>query len=93
MKEGSGAGSGSGSIPLKNGSGSEMPKNMLIRWIRIRNTVSVGNHTRIFLCRGIRFQMAVLQAIDQLDAVEAQQPAGDPGAAPAHGHRRQEPAL
>ncbi len=53
----------------------------------------LGNHTRIFLCRGIRFQMLVLQAIDQLDAVQAQQPAGDPGAAPAHGHHRQEPAL
>ncbi len=37
--------------------------------------------------------MVVLQATDQLDAVQAQQPAGDPGAAPAHGHRRQEPAL
>jgi hypothetical protein len=28
---------GSGSIPLTNGSG--RPKNMWIRWIRIRNTV------------------------------------------------------
>ncbi len=32
-------GSGSGSIPLINGSGSGRPKNMWIRWIRIRNTV------------------------------------------------------
>jgi hypothetical protein len=31
-------GSGSGSIPLTNGSGSGRPKNMCIRWIRIRNT-------------------------------------------------------
>ncbi len=31
-------GSGSGSVPLTNGSGSRMPKNMWIRWIRIRNT-------------------------------------------------------
>ncbi len=31
-------GSGAGSIPLTNGSGSENPKNMWIRWIRIRNT-------------------------------------------------------
>jgi hypothetical protein len=42
MTEGSGsrAGSGSGSIPLTNGSGfgSRRPKNMWIRWIRIRNT-------------------------------------------------------
>ncbi len=37
--------------------------------------------------------MVLLQAIDELDAVQAQQPAGDPRAAPAHGHRRQEPAL
>ncbi len=29
---------GSGSIPLTSGSGSERPKNMWIRWIRIRNT-------------------------------------------------------
>ncbi len=29
---------GSGSIPLTNGSGSRRPKNMWIRWIRIRNT-------------------------------------------------------
>ncbi len=31
-------GSGSGSISLTSGSGSERPKNMWIRWIRIRNT-------------------------------------------------------
>ncbi len=31
-------GSGSGSIPLTSGSGSVKPKNMWIRWIRIRNT-------------------------------------------------------
>jgi hypothetical protein len=38
MIEGSGsrAGSGSGSIPLTSGSGSGRPKNMWIRWIRIR---------------------------------------------------------
>ncbi len=37
---GSRAGSGSGSIPLPSGSGSGSgrPKNMWIRWIRIRNT-------------------------------------------------------
>jgi hypothetical protein len=29
---------GSGSIPLTSGSGSGRPKNMWIRWIRIRNT-------------------------------------------------------
>jgi hypothetical protein len=40
-REGSGA--GSGSIPLTNGSGSGRPKNMWIRWIRIRNTTR--NHT------------------------------------------------
>ncbi len=33
---GSGAGSGSGSIPLTSRSGSGRPKNMWIRWIRIR---------------------------------------------------------
>ncbi len=32
-------GYGSGSITLANGSGSGRPKNMSIRWIRIRNTV------------------------------------------------------
>ncbi len=31
-------GSGFGSIPMTNGSGSKRPKNMWIRWIRIRNT-------------------------------------------------------
>jgi hypothetical protein len=38
MIEGSGsrAGSGSGSIPLTSGSGSWRPKNLWIRWIRIR---------------------------------------------------------
>jgi hypothetical protein len=35
---GSRAGSESGSIPLTSGSGSGRPKNMWIRWIRIRNT-------------------------------------------------------
>ena len=40
---GSRAGSGSGSIPLASGSGSWRPKNMWIRWIRIRirNTGSI----------------------------------------------------
>ncbi len=33
---------GSGSIPLTNGSGSGKPKNMWIRWIRIRNTALYG---------------------------------------------------
>jgi hypothetical protein len=32
---------GSGSIPLTSGSGSGRPKNMWIRWIRIRNTFLV----------------------------------------------------
>jgi hypothetical protein len=42
MVEGSGsrAESGSGSIPWTSGSGSGRPKNMWIRWIRIRNTGS-----------------------------------------------------
>jgi hypothetical protein len=31
-----GSGSGAGSIPLTSGSGSGRPKNMWIRWIRIR---------------------------------------------------------
>ncbi len=37
-------GSGSGSIPLTNGSrsGSMRPKNMWIRWMRIRNTAARG---------------------------------------------------
>jgi hypothetical protein len=34
-------GSGSGSIPLTSGSGSWRPKNMGIRWIRIRNTENI----------------------------------------------------
>jgi hypothetical protein len=38
LKEGSGSGSRAGSIPLTNGSGSRRPKNMWIRWIRIRKT-------------------------------------------------------
>jgi hypothetical protein len=36
MIEGAGFGSGSGSIPLTNGSGYMRPKNMWIRWIRMR---------------------------------------------------------
>jgi hypothetical protein len=36
--EGTGPGSGSVPIPLTKGSGSGRPKNMWIRWIRIRNT-------------------------------------------------------
>jgi hypothetical protein len=36
MIEGSGAGARAGCIPLTNGSGSGRPKNMWIRWIRIR---------------------------------------------------------
>ena len=36
MIEGSGSGSRAGSIPLTSGSGSGRPKNMWIRWIRIR---------------------------------------------------------
>ncbi len=38
MIEGSGSKAESGSIPLTNGSGSGRPKNVWIRWIRIRNT-------------------------------------------------------
>ncbi len=34
---------GSGSIPLTSRSGSRRPKNMWIRWIRIRNTAFVGH--------------------------------------------------
>jgi hypothetical protein len=48
MKEGSGSGSTSGSgsrsIPRTSGSGSGRPKNMWIRWIRIRNTASNPNN-------------------------------------------------
>jgi hypothetical protein len=35
-----GSRSGSESIPLTDGSGSRRPKNMWIRWIRIRNNIS-----------------------------------------------------
>jgi hypothetical protein len=42
MIEGSGTRAGSGSIPLSSGSGSGRPKNMWIRWIRIRNTASMA---------------------------------------------------
>ncbi len=38
MIEGVGSEAGSGSIPLTNGTGSGRPKNMWIRWIRIRKT-------------------------------------------------------
>jgi hypothetical protein len=50
MIEGSEA--GSGSIPLTNGSGSGRPKNMWIRWIRIRNTACF--YEKYFLILGIR---------------------------------------
>ncbi len=45
MIEGSGSGSraGSGSIPLTSGSGSGRPKNMWIRWIRIRIRILIRN--------------------------------------------------
>jgi hypothetical protein len=46
-----GSGSRSGSIPLTSGSGSGWPKNMWIRWIRIRNSAwRVGN---VFYLRGL----------------------------------------
>ncbi len=38
--EGSGSRAGSGSIPMTSGSGSGRPKNMWIRWIRIRSTAN-----------------------------------------------------
>ena len=41
MIEGSGSGTGSGSIPLTSGSG--WPKNMWIRWIRIRIRIRIRN--------------------------------------------------
>ncbi len=57
MIEGSRSGSGEGSIPLTNGSGSRRPKNMWIRWIRIRirNTAlgflrSVSISSSVFFC-------------------------------------------
>ncbi len=64
MIEGSGsrAGSGSGSIHLTNGSGSGRPKNMWIRWIRIRirirNTACnqrqlFQNFTILYLCQNV----------------------------------------
>jgi hypothetical protein len=45
MIEGSGSGVGSGSIPLTDGSGSgsRRPKNMWIRWIRIRIRIWIRN--------------------------------------------------
>ncbi len=50
--EGSGSGSregsGSGSIPLTSGSGSRRPKNMWIRWIRIRNTATNKDKIQYF---------------------------------------------
>ncbi len=42
-ESGSRAGSGSGSIPLTSGSGSGRPKNMWIRWIRIRGSMPLTN--------------------------------------------------
>jgi hypothetical protein len=52
MIEESGSGSRSGSIPLTSKSGSERPKNMWVRWfrirIRIRNTASYNNRTQHF---------------------------------------------
>ncbi len=44
MIEGSGSRAGSGSIPLTSGSGSERPKNMWIRWIRIRIRIRNTEH-------------------------------------------------
>ncbi len=42
-------GSGSGSIPLTSGFGSGRPKNMWIRWIRIRNTAFKMPRNWVFL--------------------------------------------
>ncbi len=48
--------SGSGSIPLTNGSGSGRPKNMWIRWVRIRNTDKIiMNFVHAAECRAILF--------------------------------------
>jgi hypothetical protein len=53
-----GSESGSGSIPLTNGSGSgsRRPKNMWIRWIRIRNTVIIclGSSLKGQLCEAVK---------------------------------------
>jgi hypothetical protein len=51
MIEGSGSRAGyeSGSIPLTDGSRSRRPKNMWIRWIRIRNTATISTFFSPFL--------------------------------------------
>jgi hypothetical protein len=46
-----GFGSGSGSIPLTNESGFGRPKNMWIRWIRIRNTLGYRTYLPCFQVR------------------------------------------
>ena len=74
-------GSGAGSIPLTSGSGSRRPKNIWIRWIRIRiqirirNTAStvfpfsltVDNLCEIALSRGVRVQVGPKGVPNELD--------------------------
>jgi hypothetical protein len=43
--------SGSGSVPLTNGSGSGRPKNMWIRWIRIRIRIRNTDENEVFLIK------------------------------------------
>jgi hypothetical protein len=43
--------SGSGSIPLTNESGSGRPKNMWIRWIRIRIRIRNTEENEVFLIK------------------------------------------
>jgi hypothetical protein len=50
MIEGSGSGYESRYIHLTNGSGSERPKNMWIRWIRIRIRIRILNTPLNSIC-------------------------------------------
>jgi hypothetical protein len=62
-------GSGAGSIPLTSGSGSGSPKNMWIRWIRIRNSIKKGAYLKGTVSRDFRLLVFFADQVPPLTPV------------------------